>query len=325
MDNDTQSPLDRNPARKWTTEEDQILLSHYFSHQRTEIATILNRSEGSIRKRCSVLGLNSKHPAISQESLDTIRAWYLEREDMSKGDFDLPSLAKSLNMLESNVAREARRMGLTRCRRTHSLSMRQDQSTRSKSWFEHNEHPKGFLGHTHGSQARSKISKSSNHYWKSITPIEREMRKSKRNSTMLIRYGTGNPSMKGQNAYSRTKSGKRADLNGLYVRSGWEANYARYLNLMVSQGIIVSWAYEPKTFVFTGITRGVLTYTPDFRVTLPDQSIEWHEVKGWMDAKSKAKLKRFAKFYPDEKLILIDQKAYAQLAKFRPLIEGWEI
>ena len=34
------------------------------------------------------------------------------------------------------------------------------------------------------------------------------------------------------NNYSRSKSGRRDDLGGLFVRSSWEANYARYLNFL---------------------------------------------------------------------------------------------
>lgn len=94
--------------------------------------------------------------------------------------------------------------------------------------------------------------------------------------------------------------------------------------MLVQQGQIVSWEFEPKTFVFVGVTRGQLTYTPDFRVTENDGRQIWHEVKGWMDAKSKAKLKRFAKFYPDENLIVIAQPEYKAISQYARLIEGWE-
>lgn len=121
-----------------------------------------------------------------------------------------------------------------------------------------------------------------------------------------------------------TKAGMRADL-GIYVRSAWEGNYARYLNFLMRQGEIAAWEYEPKTFVFDGVRRGVLTYTPDFRVWNADGSHEWHEVKGWMDAASKAKLKRMAKFYPDEKVIVIGEDWFrAVRSKWSKLIEGWE-
>jgi hypothetical protein len=34
-------------------------------------------------------------------------------------------------------------------------------------------------------------------------------------------------------AYARCKSGRRDDLGGIYLRSAWEANYARYLDILM--------------------------------------------------------------------------------------------
>lgn len=123
----------------------------------------------------------------------------------------------------------------------------------------------------------------------------------------------------------RHHSGKREDLGGLYVRSGWEANYARYLNWLVGLGEIDSWDYEPETFEFEPIKRGARFYTPDFRVRYPDGSMEYHEVKGYMDAKSKTKLRRMAKYYPEVKVILVDSDAYYAIAKeVKNLVPNWE-
>lgn len=121
----------------------------------------------------------------------------------------------------------------------------------------------------------------------------------------------------------RSRTGIRADL-GIYVRSGWEANYARYLNLLVKQNQIARWEYEPKIFEFP-VKKGNRFYTPDFQVWDRKGNYEWHEVKGWMDASSQTKLKRFAKYYPEETLILIDGPTYRELAKkVGPLIPEWE-
>ena len=46
-----------------------------------------------------------------------------------------------------------------------------------------------------------------------------------------------------------------------------------------------------------------------------DDSEEFWEVKGYMDSKSKTKLKRMAKYYPDVKLVLIDSTYYNDLKK----------
>lgn len=121
-----------------------------------------------------------------------------------------------------------------------------------------------------------------------------------------------------------SKGGKRADL-GIYLRSRYEANYCRYLKWLVSIGEIRSWEYEPDTFEFTEIKRGTRFYTPDFKITLTDGSIVYHEVKGWMDSRSRTQLKRIAKYYPDIKIIVIDSDAYKAIARdVKGFIPGWE-
>lgn len=123
----------------------------------------------------------------------------------------------------------------------------------------------------------------------------------------------------------KKRGGKREDLDGLYVRSAWEANYCRYLNWLIEQGEITNWEFEPDTFEFKNIKRGTRFYTPDFKITNPDGSIEYHEIKGWMNQKSRTKLKRMAKYYPDVKVIVIDSEAYHALAKdVRGFIPNWE-
>jgi len=121
-----------------------------------------------------------------------------------------------------------------------------------------------------------------------------------------------------------SKSGRRTDLNDRYFRSSWEANYARYLNWLIQQGEIELWEYEVDTFKFP-VKKGNMSYLPDFKITNPNGTIEYHEVKGYMDDDSRVKLNRMAKYFPDVKVVLIDKEYYAALAKqIKPLIEGWE-
>ena len=123
----------------------------------------------------------------------------------------------------------------------------------------------------------------------------------------------------------RSKGGKRADLGGLYVRSAWEANYARYLNWLVAQGEIEAWEYEPDTFWFHGIKRGTRSYTPDFKIYNNGGTVEYHELKGWMSPKSKTQLKRMARYHPAVKIVLIDADAYRSIARqIKRLIPHWE-
>lgn len=132
-------------------------------------------------------------------------------------------------------------------------------------------------------------------------------------------------STSGSNRNTTKSGGKRDDLNGQYFRSGWEANYARYLNWLIERKEIQRWEFEPDTFEFEGIKRGSKFYTPDFKVFENDGTYKYHEVKGWMDAKSKTKLKRMAKYHPQETIVLIDSPVYRSIAKaMKSIIPNWE-
>lgn len=126
--------------------------------------------------------------------------------------------------------------------------------------------------------------------------------------------------------YGHIQSGWRI-IGGIkyYFRSKAEANYARYLEFLKHTGNIADWLHEPKTFWFEGIKRGVVSYLPDFKVINPNSSHEWHEVKGYYDSKSLTKIKRMGKYYPQEKLVLIDKVFFIKnSAKLKCLIKDWE-
>lgn len=130
----------------------------------------------------------------------------------------------------------------------------------------------------------------------------------------------------------RTQSGFREDL-GLFVRSAWEANYLRYLRWLKAGGQIQEVEYETEEFYLFRMIKGVPRdykrgsryYKIDFKVTNPDGSVEYHEVKGFMDNRSAVKLKRFRRCYPALRLKLIDAAAYYSIKKdFAGSLPGWE-
>lgn len=116
-------------------------------------------------------------------------------------------------------------------------------------------------------------------------------------SKQLEAFEGKRPKIKAQWA---TIGGKR-----YYFRSQWEVDYAKYLDLLKQHGKIKEWEYEPETFWFETIKRGVRSYLPDFRVTETDGTVVLYEVKGYMDSRSKTKLKRMKKYYPDINLYLV--------------------
>jgi len=119
------------------------------------------------------------------------------------------------------------------------------------------------------------------------------------------------------------KGGRREDL-GIYVRSSWEANYARYLNFLVAHDQLIKWEYEPDTFWFEGIKRGTRSYTPDFKLYEKNGDIKYIEVKGYMDAKSATKLKRMKKYHPGVVIELVQGKEMKEIKNKVGSLIAWE-
>lgn len=117
-----------------------------------------------------------------------------------------------------------------------------------------------------------------------------------------------NPSL----IYSNSNGGIRKDLGSCYFRSNWEANYARILNMLS-----IEWEYEKHSFPLSDGS----TYTPDFKI---DEK-KFVELKGWLDEKSKKKIKLFLEEYPQYELDLIDEHKYYSLRNlFKHKIDKWE-
>lgn len=129
----------------------------------------------------------------------------------------------------------------------------------------------------------------------------------------------------------RTRSGYRPDLDA-FVRSAWEANYFRFLRWLVSQKQIRSVEYETEEFALFRIVKGERAeyrrgnrfYKIDFKLTNLDGSVEYHEVKGYMDATSATKLKRFRRCYPNLVLKIIDAPIYYSIRRSFSHLPFWE-
>lgn len=115
------------------------------------------------------------------------------------------------------------------------------------------------------------------------------------------------------NASWRVIDGRR-----IYFRSKWEYSYALYLQWQKSQKIILDWEYEPKTFWFEKIKRGVRSYKPDFRVLLASGEHFWVEVKGYLDPKSQTKLKRMQLYFPGEKIQVVGKSWFERRSFIAP-------
>lgn len=92
----------------------------------------------------------------------------------------------------------------------------------------------------------------------------------------------------------------------IYFRSKWEFEYACYLEWLKKNKQIKNWMFELKTFEFP-IKHGTTRYTPDFWVEENNGEYYWEEVKGYLTSKGKTQINRFRKYYPKERLIIIDK------------------
>ncbi len=97
---------------------------------------------------------------------------------------------------------------------------------------------------------------------------------------------------------NRFHSGGADDIPGGRYRSGWERNIARVFQWLEGEGELLSWQYEPGRYDFP-IKRGCIDYLPDFEIVETDGSVRLVEVKGQLDSRSRTKLKRFRKYYPE--------------------------
>lgn len=277
----------------------------------------------------------SKIRPWTDDDVEALKAAY--RDATLNPEIRLDRLAEKFGRDKANVCRKARELGLTDIRRKRVRVLKSEPkyghrgskelSEQISRWVKksqkENGHPRGALGMKHTEENTRKMKEATRKAWadpnsKFNSPENRQ----RLSDNMMKRVLSG----QARNGYTRCAGGRRADLGDIYFRSSWEANYARFLNWLIRNKEIVKWEYEVHTFVFESIKRGTRAYTPDFKVTYPSGKHEWHEVKGWMDPKSITRLKRMEKYFPSEKMVVIDEKWFRAVKRqgIEALIPGWE-
>lgn len=242
----------------------------------------------------------------------------------------LEELSNSIGRPKSNICRFAREHGLTDLTRNNGIKKIKclicEVETKNRKYcskscskvgismtrtgmklWDNREHPRGMLGKTHSAEYRKELSNRVKADWDKKDSIYRTSKilnkRSSAQSAIMARRIRERPS----SIYSRTHKGwaEFSDNRRYFLRSGWELRYATHLDVLKKGRAIVDWTYEEDTFWFYKIKRGVRSYTPDFKIFHTDGSIEYHEVKGWMDNKSITKLNRMRIYYPEIKVVVI--------------------
>lgn len=112
--------------------------------------------------------------------------------------------------------------------------------------------------------------------------------------------------------------------------SNYEYDYALYLDYLYDSGEIAGWIRNTTQFGFSEEIevrgRKQRSYRPDFLVFLKDGSYEIHEVKGWMNDRSKTVLEQFSKDYSTLTLKIITKDDILSLqSNFQNKLWGWAV
>lgn len=286
----------------WTDQEIQFLQLHYPSKGKMWCVTQLNKTEQQVRYKASQLKLRQ------DRNSEFFKDWQ-ERARKSKIGKKRPDQVLVIKRLIAEG-----KLGKL------SEQQKQINVARLKNHIATNGHPKGALGMKHSAETKKTISQKSKEFWDNATPEYKSDVSLKALKTKVA---------KGISIAPRKASWKAGwrEIGGIkkYYRSRWEANYARYLVALKDGGLIQDWKHEPTTFWFEAIKRGTRSYLPDFLVVDLDGAEVYHEVKGWMDDRSKTKLKRMKIYHPNVCVKVIEKAEYKALAaEWSAKIGDWE-
>jgi hypothetical protein len=271
----------------------------------------------TVHERLTKLGVQKKINKFTENDFEYLKENYIKY--LLNGE--IKKLANEMGRTTQFLCRKADKLGLTDLYRKKSDI--KGYSPPKTNWNVR-PHPKGMKNKKHTQETKDRISVTS------------KISQAIINSNEGKRYAITKKMMdtkfaKGTFVNSRHKQTWKAgwrEIGGKrkYFRSRWEANYARYLEFLKLNNEIIDWQHEPKVFWFEGIKRGCVSYLPDYSVILKNNITEYHEVKGWMDDRSKTKIKRMGIYFPEVTLKIIDAKWFKQFKSSHSdrLIKDWE-
>lgn len=234
----------------------------------------------------------------------------------------LNDLALEMGRTKQFICRKAKELGITNISRKKSDILGFEPIIKKGHW-DNKEHPRGMLGKKHTEETIANLSVINKRTQDNIS-LDKGKRSSISKQIISTKYKNGNlinPRQK-----QTWKAGwRKIGCQELYFRSRWEANYARYLDYLKFNGSILDWVHEAEIFMFDSYEKGMTSYLPDFKVTTILNSLEYHEVKGWMDDRSCRKIKLMNEQHPNIKLVILDSKWYnSNKRNLSKIVNGWE-
>lgn len=314
------------PTKRSVIRTDEEIVSAYSRSNNVWLAAAeLGISGQTVSRRLKAIGHPTQYNPITDSDRAAIRKYY---ESVPAEAFDLNDLAKQIGRTRPLISRTAREMGLTNTSRPRSAKQIAKQKKAMVLKWETTPHPRGMAGKSHTNETKNIVSLASRKNWATWKTFKTGPMRAEVLAASSIRASANMSKRLAQNperVHTRAKGGRRPDLGDIYFRSSWEANYARYLNLLKKMGLVVSWQFEPKTFWFP-VKRGVVSYKPDFLVFFKGaERGEYHEIKGWVVARDRTKWARMAKYYPDVKLVVVGHSEYRTIKnKWASAIPEWE-
>lgn len=284
---------------KWSKKEIELFKQHYPKQGLKWCANFFQRSDIAIRSKASKLHIKQDRTS------DFFKEW-------------------QYRAAKSKIGRHPRPPRFPRKPWKMKDAQKELISKRTKEWIRVNGHPRGMNGKRHTKETLSAMSTWSKNHWTGMNKEQKNKQISKALKAKILKYGTlvSNPSNR---LGASWKAGWR-EIGGKkhYFRSRWEANYARYLQWKKERNEIKDWEFEPDTFWFNNIKRGVRSYLPDFKVFKNDGTFYYDEVKGWFDDRSKTKMKRMKKYYPKVVINLIQAPWFKASKNLKLVIKEWE-
>lgn len=293
----------------------------------SRVAKILGMSHSGVSKRLRKLGYDTSR--LRRESL-----WTKEQDDILLQEYEnyrdrnqLASLAKKIGRSVFAINRRAAKFGLTN--KDYNFIMTKERhdilSKGRKRFLENHPEYKSNIGvfsrervyTTEDCAKRSEIMKSK---WKDPNSA---YRKGSFLSELKERLSKARYNVK--QGYTRgIESNVSFGEKEYRFRSSWERNFAFYMEYIKCKREIKDWYYESEIFSFPQNEYGFKTYKPDFKIVHNDGSVEYIELKGWVNKKALDKMELMARYFPEVKIELYDGDKYNEIKKKYSHLVDWD-
>lgn len=105
-----------------------------------------------------------------------------------------------------------------------------------------------------------------------------------------------------------------------YFKSKLEVTFAKMLRFQVVKGYMQKWEYEPEKWDFNERAkkpfRNYSTFTPDFKLTFPNGTVDFWEITGMLYPGKISKLKRAHKLFPEKTLLVVTKDQTLPVADY---------